>query len=814
MTRGQGSRDETAKMKFRVTARTILHLGSDLISSDGVAFYELIKNSLDAKSPEVRVDVVCRLPFEVYDRFLRELGERREPNERGILPPAAGSGNWRALRSMAVGAVDREGPEAEDLVDELNGANSKREFIAALRGANRIDIDDDGDGMDAGTLESVYLTIGTGNRARERERLEAEQDKAEDNAVSSHVILGEKGLGRLSAMRLGESLQVITATAEDQHWNVLGINWNDFADAADEDISSVEFEPEEGRAKLSNEQGTLVRITSLTSAWSYDKLDALARENFSKLVDPFSPRSLPLRLRYNGVAVEIPPFSSFILDHAHGVFTADLSFDEDRQPRLHGNMNYRLRSRRRAFDYRGLEVASLAGDTTADTLRRIGPFKLEVYWFNRRVLKRIEGIGDLAAVRRLLANWAGGVSLYRDGYRVNPYGGQKDDWLDLDRDAFSTSGFKLNRGQIVGRARIGKRQNKYLVDQSNREGLKDTPEKEAFVLLLAATMELFRGFVVAVDEDISRANRVEAADALERFRQEDERIEEIMPALLALLKTTSEGRRLSKQVRDTLSSLREAAAEVEGAARVQQTERNRVMHLASVGLLIEILAHELYRATAGGLKTIASARAARDPRTTDTQLRVLDAQLRTLQKRLKVLDPLSTNARQTKEDFDLGDWITDIVEGYAAQNLRANILFEARVVPKGGRRQVRAVKGMFVQIVENLLSNSVYWIKQKDKYDRSVVESENHGQIGSVVVEVRPLEGRVTVTDDGPGIPEDRREVVFEPFFTTKRQKQGRGLGLYIAREIAAYHGASLTLGDADDEGYIHSVILELAPND
>lgn len=258
MARGEQSNGEMAKMKFRVTARTILHLGSDLISSDGVAFYELIKNSLDAKSPEVRVDVVCRLPFEIYDRLLRELGERREPNERGILPPAAGSPNWRHLRDIAVAAVDMETPEAEELVDELNGVGNKREFIGALRRANRIDVDDDGDGMDAETLEGVYLTIGTGNRARERERLEAEQDEAEDDEAEdeeaeddkpAHVILGEKGLGRLSAMRLGESLEVITATAGDEHWNVLSINWNDFADAADEDISSVEFEPEEGRAK-------------------------------------------------------------------------------------------------------------------------------------------------------------------------------------------------------------------------------------------------------------------------------------------------------------------------------------------------------------------------------------------------------------------------------------------------------------------------------------------------------------------------------------------------------------------------------------
>ena len=65
-------------MSFRVTARTILHLGSDLNSSNGVAFSEFIKNSLDAGSTEVRVNVIQRINFDHYDHILREFGERRD----------------------------------------------------------------------------------------------------------------------------------------------------------------------------------------------------------------------------------------------------------------------------------------------------------------------------------------------------------------------------------------------------------------------------------------------------------------------------------------------------------------------------------------------------------------------------------------------------------------------------------------------------------------------------------------------------------------------------------------------------------------
>ena len=49
-------------MTFKVAARTLLHLGAELISSDGVAFYELIKNGLDAGSRVVRLDVLIALP--------------------------------------------------------------------------------------------------------------------------------------------------------------------------------------------------------------------------------------------------------------------------------------------------------------------------------------------------------------------------------------------------------------------------------------------------------------------------------------------------------------------------------------------------------------------------------------------------------------------------------------------------------------------------------------------------------------------------------------------------------------------------------
>jgi len=802
-------------LNFRVSARTILHLGSELISSDGVAFYELIKNSIDAKAMSVTVDVFYRLEYAIYSEILRELGEDRDTpeilRERYIrsLPRRR---TWQQLRNYALTGLVEGAPGVDRLEERLENAGTRSEFLRALRDANMIEVDDTGDGMSLEILQQVYLTIGTSYRADQKRDLYAVEDDEEDEEFEPDVILGEKGLGRLSAMRLGDKVLIITGQEGEANWNQLEIDWNDFADASDADLDSVPVEPEVGNEKEADEKGTLIRISALKSEWSSEKLTELTLEHFSKLSDPLDAAPPPpLTVRFNEVEVPIPRFADFLLEQAHGRFRANLRTAGPNAPGITGRMEYLLHERSRDLTLTSLELKTLTG-LDIPTIERIGDFSLDMYWFNRRLLTKIEGIGNLTVVRRILAEWAGGVALYRDGYRVNPYGNANDDWLDLDRDAFSTSGFKLNRGQIVGRARITQRGNPYLIDQTNREGLKENPEKQAFVRVLAAIVEIYRQYLNEIDRDVDRARRVTAAEALERFRDEDERLASLLPALEEALKDSGAGRDLTKQLRRTMVELRAAAEVVQRASGAQEKERSRVLHLASVGLMIESLAHELYRATSAGLETIAQARRSRNPSNAGTSLRVLDSQLRTLQKRLKVLDPLSTNARQTKENFELVAWIEDIVGGFASRNEGRRIRIRTTVEPDQGELGVKAVKGMFVQVLENLLTNSVFWIveQHKERVRLKLVSDEVNEPIGRIYVHIDIPLRRIVVTDDGPGIPEERRETVFEPFFSTKRQKQGKGLGLYIGREIAEYHGGALYLGEADDLGQINSVIFEI----
>ena len=83
---------------------------------------------------------------------------------------------------------------------------------------------------------------------------------------------------------------------------------------------------------------------------------------------------------------------------------------------------------------------------------------------------------------------------------------------------------------------------------------------------------------------------------------------------------------------------------------------------------------------------------------------------------------------------------------------------------------------------------------------------------GSVTVSVTPYElfCRIDVADTGPGIPEDEQGRIFERFYRspTVRDAQGVGLGLYLAREIAAANGGYIKVTSRPGNGSTFSLFL------
>ena len=171
-------------MNFTFEARTLLELGKELISNDELALYELIKNAIDAGSPTVEILVRSRLPYTDYREALRQLRETKI-----ALPEVT-----TFLRGKM---IDPDDSRCDRLLAELNRADDRKKYQKVLDHhyvrLNTIVIKDSGEGMSLQDLEMVYLRIGTRHRRRQNE--------------GGATKLGDKGIGRLSAMRQATSLR-------------------------------------------------------------------------------------------------------------------------------------------------------------------------------------------------------------------------------------------------------------------------------------------------------------------------------------------------------------------------------------------------------------------------------------------------------------------------------------------------------------------------------------------------------------------------------------------------------------------------------
>lgn len=778
-------------MAFQITARTLLELGAELISSDAIALYELVKNAVDAGSPTVRIYVQTVLPHSRYLQSLEVIDEKKlsipsiRKNIEGWLNTDAPPGTRRQLLRN---------------LDKVSGNREK--FRAALirsyHDFNFIEIHDDGEGMSLQELKEIYLTIGTRSRRKEKSNWD-EKTKAPDR-----ILLGDKGIGRLSVMRLGESLSVTTSKSGESNWNKLDIDWTRFSHDSDELLQDISIHPEKGEPKEdASISGTIIRITDLKSDWSRERFADLINTEFARMVDPFDRRfaNRLFRIFYNDEQITLPQIAKRLFELAHAIVTFRFYYDDEGEARISGEMDYKLHAnKKKPFEIKETNLLASTNSKTVNIIRGLGPFEVKFLWFNRKYLTALEGFGTRKDVLALVRQWTGGLMVFRDGFRINPYGGPDDDWLQLDKRAFARSGYKLNRQQIIGRVRLSWR-NKFLVEQTNREGLVDNDYKDVFVKILQRILEDFKSFTQNIEDKLKR----EELTTLDVLKQR---------VLDAKTEVQKRVRQIAVDAPEQSGPLREVerlvnqlASHIDGVDEIVEDykdERKKFVQLAGLGLMVELILHELGRTTGNTLGTLDSIDPKNLPSNLSPAFSTLETQLKTLQKRIETLDPLSASRRQVKESFTVLDLIEEIVGARSAQAARHGV--DIQIEAEGDKQWcIKAVKGMFIQIIENLLANSFYWLKYQ-----AVIHPDFKPKIHILIDSTSRV---ILVTDNGPGIEQERAEEIFEPFVTSKPPGQGNGLGLYIARELAEYNKGTLNVlsGHKHGQKHINTFILDFS---
>ncbi|QDT78661.1 Sensor protein SrrB [Gimesia maris] len=761
-------------MPFKITARTIIQLGGELISSDGVAFYELIKNAIDAKSKRIDIAVFQSIPFDVAIQVAADIVMLQNSGKK--VPKS----QLNELRETILENWVKH-TRSKPLLAKIESAKDISQLLQALRLANFIEFADVGQGMSTKHLEDVFQTVGTPFRLLQQQ-----------SNTSEAPLLGEKGLGRLSSIRLGDFMTVKTTQTGESKWHVQEIDWSEFRNDPSrllQDVpipSVIQIDKE-----AAQQQGTVIKIANLHDDWSEQKLEEIAVIDLCKFRDPFESKSrFTISLTFNDRAIPIPQIDKLLFEHSHAFAKASLAFNSKGTPILRGEISYHRFGRQTTFEAKDIDVLKAAKVKNPDLLKRLGPFTVSLHWFNRLYATAIDGIGTQKQVRDLIRQWAGGLMVFRDGFRVHPYGGAEDDWLDLDKEAFRSGGYKLNRQQIIGKVDISRRLNPALMDQTNREGLCDCIEKQVLKSLLQHVLrKRFKTFLEKTEGEHQKQNVVTFGDLRDRFGNQRESIQQTVKELKRLTRTHQDLKPIVARFEQAIGEIDDALRDAEVVHESLEEKRTRFLKLAGVGLMVEILAHELQRSVFASMSALTDAISEIDDPSLSNALKSSRVQMKSLEKRLRILDRLSTSGRQRKEVFDPAAAVKEIFSGRKAQFDRHNI--KATVVSKGNSTcRVEYVKGMFYQIIENLTENAVYWLREQATIDPSANMS--------IIVTVDPKSRQLQFTDTGTGIARSDAEQVFLPFYSLKPEDEGKGLGLYICREIAEYHGGNISLVEDD----------------
>ncbi len=601
----------------------------------------------------------------------------------------------------------------------------------------RVSVEDDGCGMTYDQVVSVWLEPGTDYRSLQKEA-------GVRTPKFNRLPLGEKGVGRFAAHKLGRKVQLTTrSVGEDEV--VVEVDWDTFQKArylSDAQVSVIRRQPE---VFLGESTGTRIEVAALREAVSR----GLVRQVQRAITSLCSPFKEPSEFRAELV---VRPDASIL----HGILTMDRILDlaPYRATCLidDGFLTYDYEFR----PYRGMdriEGRTLSGKTLVvpgggDFFLRelftsqIGPILIEVRAFDLDAHSLDFGVSDKKGFKDFLrAN--GGFRVYRDGVRVYDYGEPGNDWLGLGTERANAPQKRVGNNQVIGAVHLSGQSSNGLVEKTNREGF---IENEAVNYLQSLVGFAIQQITTERNGDKLRLRSVYA---------KAKRTEKVLTELIDL--------------RGILDSMPEAVkAEVVPAVDELEKQylemRDRLLTAAGSGLALTVVIHEVEKA-------IRSLVVAIERKASLPELKNISDHMAEL---IEGLTYLTRKSGRKKESFSKLASQAAMNVGY---RLRAHdIALELGFEQGATDLTVVCTRRLILATLMNLIDNSIYWMSNKGGTDKRIyIGSTNDLRGGPALI----------VADTGPGFS-DPPDLLVEPFVT--RKPEGMGLGLHIADQVMQAH--------------------------
>ncbi|MBI2282446.1 MAG: ATP-binding protein [Bacteroidetes bacterium] len=634
-----------------------------------------------------------------------------------------------------------------------------------------ITIEDDGDGMDGATIKNSYLVLG-------------QSDKSHDKLTRlGRIPAGSKGLGRLAALRMGTAFEMeskpmfIEKAGNKKNYKFsIKVDWNNFDNA--KLVDDVIIKINRQKSPPSKKAGTLTTLRDLRNKVTVRDIKKVAR-GLILLADPFDddPSSFKPILK----AAEFKDLEKLVTKR----------YFDDADYHLAASVNKDGVAVASILDFRGQVL--FTADHTEIALKRKGVIykcpatTFDLWAFILNSVSFSNRPSTLGEVREWL-NEFGGVHVYENGLRVNPYGNPGNDWLDINLARAKSPEERPSTNTSIGVTRIKDSQGR-LKQKTDRSGfIEDDTFHEIKSFCQDALEWMARKRLELAEKKRAREREATASESSDSKENVQESIK----------KLPADDRARLLKVFDTYDQARQK--EVKSLRAEVQLYRT----LSTAGITAATFSHE---SRGNPMKVLDQAIKAIERRSKQELSNVkfeslLAKPISMVHKAMNTLAVLGSatlkllsNEKRRVTRVEVHQVVMNVLETFAPYLKGRDINLDTQLAD--GSPFLMTTEAAIESILTNLLNNSLIAIEDANPRTRKML----------IKTEIEEDVLVLTVSDNGTGIEGIQLKDIWLPGQTTS--KNGTGLGLTIVKDAVSDVGGAVRANRHGDLGGA-DIIVEL----